>query len=396
VSWIVAPEAFTEHPNWPANYGAWYVSQILDALTANPEVWGKTAFFLMYDENDGFFDHMVPPTPPESRAQGLSTVDTTNEIFQGDSKYAKGPIGLGVRVPMIVISPWSKGGWVDSEVFDHTSLIRFIERRFERDYPGIVESNITPWRRAVVGDLTSAFNFESPNDAVVPLPSTDGYAPTDNQKHPDYKPVPPTQQALPKQERGVRRARPVPYELHVLSDADFDAGTVQLRFGNSGKSAAVFHVRSGDGQSGPWTYTVGAGTHLTDTWTYGSGATYDLSVYGPNGFFRGFKGSVGGDETANLLVRSQYDASPQCPGITLEIENRGVKTNRVRISDGYGKEVAHHVEPGRTMTWHWTLDASFGWYDLTIAVESDPTFQQRIAGHVETGTDSVSDPAIGG
>ena len=76
VSWIVAPEAYTEHPNWPANYGAWYVSQILDALTANPEVFSKTAFFLMYDENDGFFDHMVPPTPPQSRAQGLSTVDS--------------------------------------------------------------------------------------------------------------------------------------------------------------------------------------------------------------------------------------------------------------------------------------------------------------------------------
>ena len=85
VSWIVAPEAYTEHPNWPANYGAWYVSQFLDALTANPEVWSKTAFFLCYDENDGFFDHVVPPTVPASRAQGLSTVDTINEYFTGNS-----------------------------------------------------------------------------------------------------------------------------------------------------------------------------------------------------------------------------------------------------------------------------------------------------------------------
>ena len=87
VSWIVAPEAYTEHPNWPANYGAWYVSQLLDILTANPEVWSKTAFFLMYDENDGFFDHMVPATPPQSRAEGISTVDTTNELFAGNSEY---------------------------------------------------------------------------------------------------------------------------------------------------------------------------------------------------------------------------------------------------------------------------------------------------------------------
>ncbi|HEX3595999.1 MAG TPA: phospholipase C, phosphocholine-specific, partial [Polyangiaceae bacterium] len=146
VSWIVAPEAYTEHPNWPANYGAWYVSQMLDALTAHPEVWSKTAFFLMYDENDGFFDHVVPPTPPESRAQGLSTIDLTNELFAGDSKYAAGPYGLGIRVPMLVISPWSKGGWVDSEVFDHTSLIRFIEQRFGHDHPDLIETNITKWR----------------------------------------------------------------------------------------------------------------------------------------------------------------------------------------------------------------------------------------------------------
>src|ERR1700722_5533715 len=135
VSWVVAPEAFCEHPNWPANYGAWYISQMLDALTANPEVWSKTVVFYMFDENDGFFDHMVPPTPPQARTEGISTIETTNEIFTGSPNYPvtsfpAGPYGLGVRVPMIVISPWSKGGWVNSEVFDHTSLIRFVERRF--------------------------------------------------------------------------------------------------------------------------------------------------------------------------------------------------------------------------------------------------------------------------
>ncbi|MGB7191055.1 MAG: alkaline phosphatase family protein, partial [Acidobacteriaceae bacterium] len=110
VSWIVSPEAYSEHPNWPANYGALYVSQVLDALTAHPEVWSRTVVFLMYDENDGFFDHMVPPTPARSRAQGLSTIDTADEVFPGSEKYAAGPYGLGVRVPMIIISPWSKGG----------------------------------------------------------------------------------------------------------------------------------------------------------------------------------------------------------------------------------------------------------------------------------------------
>jgi phospholipase C len=102
---MVAPEAYSEHGNWPPDFGAWYVSQMLDALTANPEVWSKTAFFLCYDENDGFFDHVVPQTPPQMRAQGLSTVDITNEIFPGNASNESGPYGLGMRVPMIVISP---------------------------------------------------------------------------------------------------------------------------------------------------------------------------------------------------------------------------------------------------------------------------------------------------
>src|SRR5215472_11652606 len=132
VSWIVAPEGYTEHGNWPSNFGAYYVSQMLDALTANPDVWSKTVFLYMFDENDGFFDHLVPPTPPRSRAEGISTVGTANELFEGvegsdypPERFVAGPYGLGVRVPMIVISPWSKGGWVNSQVFDHTSLIRF-------------------------------------------------------------------------------------------------------------------------------------------------------------------------------------------------------------------------------------------------------------------------------
>src|ERR1700733_60372 len=75
--WGVAPEAYTEPPNWAANYGAWYVSQILDALTDHPDVWSKTAFFATYDENDGFFDHAVPPTGPQTRALGRSKHGTT-------------------------------------------------------------------------------------------------------------------------------------------------------------------------------------------------------------------------------------------------------------------------------------------------------------------------------
>ncbi len=404
VSWIVAPEAYTEHPNWPADYGAWYVSQILDILTSYPDVWSKTALFIPYDENDGFFDHIVPPTPPQSAAQGLSTVSTVNEIFTGSetypvAEYPAGPYGLGVRVPMIVVSPWSKGGYVCSEVFDHTSMIRFIERRFGPGHPELTEPNITPWRRAVCGDLTSAFNFASPDPKPVPLPSTVGYAPpaadiAGGVRHEDYVPGLPDQ-PFPAQEPGLRYARPLPYELQVDGDADFTHGAFNISFVNTGAAGAWFQVRSGNTAAGPWGYTVEAGKSLSDTWKVAANpnGAYDLSVYGPNGFLRSFKGGVSGSR-ANLDVDSRCHAGG--PGVELSITNRSAASCKVTIVNAYTSEsTTQRLARGASFTTGWSLQKSFGWYDLTITVDTDAGFQQRLAGHVETGEDSVSDPAIG-
>jgi phospholipase C len=394
VSWIVAPEAYSEHGNWPSNFGAWYVSQMLEALWANPDVWSKTVVFYMFDENDGFFDHMVPATPPESRAQGLSTVATTNEIYAGDAKHVLGPYGLGVRVPMMVISPWSKGGWVSSEVFDHTSLIRFLERRFGEHKPGLVETNITPWRRAVAGDLTSTLDFDGKDSSLVSLPSTSAYVPPDQNTHPDYVPAVPALQQLPKQEPGVRPARPVPYELYVLGDIDAVSGQIKLAFANRGKSAAVFQVRAPDSAGGPWVYTVGPQQHLTETWNWaGRGDVYDLSVHGPNGFLRVFRGRSAQPHGVALVTTATYDREP---GITLEMVSRSRQRETLRIYDAYTQQtVSQVVEPGGVLVWHWPLTASFGWYDLSVTVESDSTFLEQLAGHVETGRSSMSDPALG-
>ncbi|WP_348263619.1 phospholipase C, phosphocholine-specific [Telmatobacter sp. DSM 110680] len=395
VSWIVAPEAYTEHPNWPANYGAWYISQFLDVLTSNPDVWSKTAFFLCYDENDGFFDHVVPPTVPASRAQGISTVDTVNEYFMGNAEYPAGPIGLGMRVPMIVISPWSKGGYVNSELFDHTSLIRFIEQRFGSNNPELIETNITPWRRAVSGDLTSAFNFASPNSRTVSLPSTIAYLPPDTNRHPDYKPTPPANQALPTQEQGTRPARPVPYDLEVHGSPNFSDGTFTINFGNKGKTA-VYQVRSGNSSLGPWTYTVGTGAEIFDTWQItGNGLNqYDLSVNGPNGFLRSFKGSVSGEGASNLDVRSASDRHGNA--ITLSVVNRRTDAVTVRVTDAYTGEVhTHTLEVGTETHWNRPVHQSFGWYDFIVEVASDSSLRYELAGHVETGQESRTDPGIG-
>ncbi len=393
VSWIVAPEAYSEHGNWPSNFGAWYTSQMLDALTANPEVWSKTAFFLVYDENDGFFDHSVPPTPPVDRSQGISTIDTVNEIFPGNSTYTAGPYGLGMRVPMVVISPWSKGGYVNSQVFDHTSLIRFIEARFAAQNANLIETNITPWRRAVAGDLTSAFNFKNPNAKVVALPDTSGYKPKDQSTHPSYTPVPPTNQSMPRQEPGIRPAKALPYRIDAQSKVTAGSG-LSINFLNHGSAAAVFQVRSGNTQTGPWTYTVGPHSEVSDKWIMASGqSAYDLSVYGPNGFLRAFRGSAA-KGAANLQTYiTSHDGQSQ---MILNIRNVGPTSSVVSVYNTYsGHTSTHEVQPGAVLTHPSNLEPSFGWYDFLVTVASESSFRIQLAGHLETGKDSMSDPAIG-
>jgi phospholipase C len=396
VSWIVAPEAFSEHGNWPANYGAWYVSQVLDSLTANPDLWSKTVLIVTYDENDGFFDHVVPPTPPRWAAEGHSTVDAGNEIFAGNSKYVAGPYGLGVRVPTILVSPWSKGGWVCSEVFDHTSLIRFIERRFAPSHDGLIESNITAWRRVVCGDLTSAFDFATPNVARVALPDTAAYMPPDNQRHPDYVPTPPTNQALPIQERGLRRARALPYEIDASGTAESAKSAFRVDFSNTGKAGVCFQVRSGNTADGPWSFTVEAGQSWSNEWDLtASQGKYDLSVFGPNGFLRSFRGTASTQGKANLAVDSRYDADDL--ELVLTISNRGSAKTRVSMANAYGNDKdAGVLRPGQSLLTRMSLRSSFGWYDVTIESDTDANFLWRLAGHIENGRDSVSDPAFGG
>ncbi|MFF7187833.1 phosphocholine-specific phospholipase C [Streptomyces sp. NPDC008222] len=384
VSWIVAPEAFTEHPNWPANYGAWYVSQVLDALTSDPQVWAKTALFITYDENDGFFDHLVPPFPPASAAQGRSTVDVGPDLFAGDAGHPAGPYGLGQRVPMLVVSPWSKGGYVCSETLDHTSIIRFIERRF-----GVHEPNISPWRRAICGDLTSAFDFSRSDTKPVSLPATDGYQPPDHNRHPDYVPTPPANPVLPTQEHGSRPTRPLRYAPVVDGSADTANGKFTLALASGAQAGAAFLITSGNRTDGPWTYTTEAGKTVSDTWNSAySGGSYDLTVHGPNGFLRVFQGS---NKTAGPEVVARHTGDD----VELTFTHKGSGTVRLKVVCAYGGHAqAVTVRAGATVRRTFGLGAGRRWYDLTVTSEADPAFLRRFAGHVENGRPGVSDPAI--
>ncbi len=164
VSWIMSPDSYDEHPPAPPALGEWYTQQVLDTLLSNPEVWASTVLFIMYDENDGFFDHVPPPTPPAGTAGEYLTVDP----LPADAGGVTGPVGFGVRVPMLVVSPFSVGGWFCSDVFDHTSQLRFLEAVF-----GVTAPNISDWRRSVTGDLTATLPvLGAPVTAAPKLPKT--------------------------------------------------------------------------------------------------------------------------------------------------------------------------------------------------------------------------------
>jgi phospholipase C len=189
VTWIVPPSDVSEHPDWLPAAGEHHTRLVLDALWSNPTLWSKTALVLNYDENDGLFDHVAPPLPdpgtPEEFAAGL-------------------PVGLGFRVPCIVISPFSRGGYVCSETFDHTSTLRLIEARF-----GVEPANLSAWRRRACGDLTRAFGFGEPARLDVPaLPDTaEILLAMERNVMTLPKPTVPARQEVPTQESGTRLRR---------------------------------------------------------------------------------------------------------------------------------------------------------------------------------------------
>ena len=190
VSWIVPPLANCEHPATPPEYGEWLVSEILQTLLLNPAVWAQTVFMVVYDENGGWFDHVAPPTPGATTTslsqiptdahfdgEYVTTTSPTNAAGGPPSDWGGvlGPVGLGFRTPALVVSPFSSGGWVCSDTFDHVSTLKFIESVFlpKGTLMGSGGLHISPWRYNEVGDMSAALpNLTTPNTAVPALPAT--------------------------------------------------------------------------------------------------------------------------------------------------------------------------------------------------------------------------------
>ncbi|MFC0115874.1 phosphocholine-specific phospholipase C [Kibdelosporangium aridum] len=265
VSYLVPSAADSEHPSASSPAASAKLTyDVLDAIASNPKVWAKTALILTFDEFDGYFDHVPPPIPPAAR---------TEEFHDGK------PIGFGFRVPTTVVSPWSVGGYVCSETFDHTSVIQFLER-----WTGVHEPNISPWRRTVAGDLTSAFDFR--HGGRKPQLETPGPVPA---PVPRWTPAPPAEQSIPKQEPGTRPARPLPYRPEAW--AKREGKTLVLTLRNFGTQSAHFAIY-------PYNKEFAAPKHVD---VLGlqivriplPGKDYHVEVHGPAGFKRTFSSRVG-------------------------------------------------------------------------------------------------------
>jgi phospholipase C len=401
VSYVIATAAGSEHPSpsSPAQ-GAAYTAELLDALTADPKVWARTVLLVMFDENDGFFDHVPPPAPPSTDPDGRgglaggSTVSTAGEYHlvpsaadaSVDLPELRGrPYGLGPRVPFYAISPWSRGGWVNSEVFDHSSVIRFLEQRF-----GVAEPNISPWRRAVCGDLTSIFDFTNPNLGVpagIPDPRRDATRSAAIQGQVAPRAPAAAQPLL--QEPGVRPSRPLPYDLAV-TEVQADEG-IRLTFHARG-AGAVFHVYDRLRLDRlPRRYTVEAGKQLTGTWAgRGDDGAYDLWILGPNGFHRHFAGCR---QDRALAERIAWRFDRVAERVAARIV--GEAALEIRPNAYLEHHRAWRSSPGGPRP-AWQLHQTGGWYDLSLTGRDAPGFVRRIAGRLETGNPSFSDPAGGG
>lgn len=445
ISWLVAPQYFSDHPSAPW-FGAWYISEVLKILTENPEVWKKTIFILNYDENDGYFDHIPPFTSPrpgdESSGKVSEGIDTTEdyvflkeELQRPDLKKEdarESPIGLGYRVPLIVASPWTRGGWVNSQVFDITSTIRFLEKfLFLKTGKDIRETNISSWRRTITGDLTSVFRPYNGEKTELPQfldkvkfakeiynakfkePPTDYHALSNLQA----KEISETlfSQYLPGQEKGIRNACALPYEIEVNGSLTEDKKNFRI----------IFRVRNthfGDEASGvpfnvyvptkynagrrwedvrAWSFAVRAGDEIEYAWPLDSfkNSHYHLRVYGPNGFYREFSGTENDPEVLiEVLNNYSKDASKLTGETKVIFLSTGNQPYRFPIRDNCygssGQELQIHKD---SKTAEKILDTknTFGWYDFSIQSEGNQVFRKRFAGRLETGQSSKTDPFMG-
>ncbi|KVE34812.1 alkaline phosphatase family protein [Burkholderia sp. TSV86] len=288
VSWIVAPYTYSEHPTATSSAGESFAERVINTIIGSKDVWGKCAIFITYDENDGYFDHVPAPIPPLAGygKHNLTTAGGT-PIDLSTETYGSEPVGLGPRVPMIVVSPWSKGGRVASRLSDHTSMIRFLETWLvAKGYPAnaVQCTNISAWRRAVCGDLTETLNLVSPINTPSDTDVT-GWKIKEPVNGPNavYAPYPYTDNDTfaPGVVAETRSACPLPYDAKV--SATKSGTSITLTFDNSKSRAAstfIVYVNAMTAAQRAFHYSVAPGSTLSDTLVL-SASNSECQVFGP-------------------------------------------------------------------------------------------------------------------
>jgi phospholipase C len=367
VSWIVAPAGYCEHPSYTPDYGAHYVNTVLQTLFSNPELWRTTALFITYDEHDGFFDHQLPPFPEPT---------VTDEYIAGL------PIGPGTRVPMLIRSPWTRGGYVDSNVYDHTSMLRFLTA-----WTGVKPANVTPWRASVTGDLTSAFDFRHPDFSVPSNIPTLGQTWALTQLT-GGSTAPPAEgdQMMPTQEPGTRPHRPSVHQPWADVTVNRTTSQVTATLTNAGPVGVSFAVYPDDYVAfTPTPFTVlqsSRGSYVWDaTLTAGK---YAFSVYGPDGFLTSFAGEVvPANQNAGPVpvVTAQLAAAARTVELTLANEGRQKIVYTLTPNDYEGSIQTVTVKLGSPSTISWPTDP-YGYYDVVITTNTADGFRRRYAGRI--------------
>jgi phospholipase C len=370
VSWIVAPYRYSEHPSASPSYGAHFVRTVLDALMGNPELWETSALFITYDEHDGYFDHALPPAPETA---------VSNE-FVGAL-----PIGFGPRVPMLICSPWTRGGYVDSNIYDHTSMLRFLET-----WAGVPVPNLTAWRRSVTGDLTAAFDFTDPDVTIPVLPDTVALiARSDAQT--SFPPVTAPRsgaQVAPTQEAGTRPHRPSRHLPHADVTIDRSAYTITATMTNRGPiGVCLFVVPDRFHTTGvtPFTVLDGANRTYTVTATEQDGYAYAFSIYGPDRFVRLFAGRIvpNGSTGAPIPMVTAAPITGSAPSLHLVLANGGTTaiTYTLTANDYAGSTTALTVGANESTAITWPVDAD-GYHDVIVTTDTEDRFTRRYAGRI--------------
>jgi phospholipase C len=441
VSWLAGPQNFSDHPSAPW-YGAWYVSEILDILTKNPEVWKKTIFIVTYDENDGYYDHVPPFSIPDNNlpetgkvSKGIDTeieqVRMENELKQGipKSQAREAPIGLGFRVPMLIASPWSRGGNVCSEVFDHTSTIQFLEGFVNKKYnKKIKSSNISEWRRTICGDLTSAFTPYN-GTPLGKIPFLDRNKNVQKIFNAKFKEEPKTfkilsepeiQQITAKsslinlQEKGIRSSLALPYELYCNGKLSADKKNFEINFAAGdeifGKQAsgAPFLVQAPVKYTDQdknteiarhWSFAVKPGDQLSYSWPINSfeNEKYHLRMSGPNGFYREFIGDKNAPKIEISCVYEKGNDQKPTGNVVVAVENRGNAAQKIIITDiGYKSgTITKELASNSKLEVILNLAKNYNWYDFSVKTAAHNTYEERFAGRVETGVMGKTDPLMG-